>query len=230
MTSSEDYNGQQSMGPWEKGALSADDAEQLTQHLAQASLASPLLADGLRAAAEETQGSRVADALRWIAGRLDAGQTLEKTLNSAGNMLPPTVSGFLNAATHTETLGDALLELTSHQREARSLRRTVVASFAYPVLVFCLTLTLLSLLLIFIAGGFKEMYEDFGMSLPGATSMLFWCREVGLWWLAGIVISVVIALALLRAQFGSAGWRSFCLRSRWSDHFGNGAALPSGAV
>ena len=203
--------------------LSSEEAEQLTQHVAQLSAANLPLAPGLRAAAEECGNPRVASALRSIAKGTEQGQSLEEVLAGADALFPRYISGLVLAAARTGRLGDALSELVEHQRASRALRQSILAALAYPLLVVCLAMVVLLSTIIYIAGSYEEMFGEFH-ELPWSSELLFWWRDTGLWLAAGGVAVGLLAAAIVRLRVGRAGWQRliaatpiFGPLSRWSS-------------
>jgi type II secretory pathway component PulF len=59
----------------------------------------------------------------------------------------------------------------------------------------------------YVGGIFKEMFLDFDFALPTTTKWLFWCRDVGVWLAAGVLVIGLCAVFLVRLRAGSAGWQ-----------------------
>lgn len=186
--------------------LSAPAAEIVFGHVAYLSQANLPLAPGLRAAAEESGNDQIAMALRCIATQLDQGMSLEGAMASDMCPLPAYMRQLVAAAARTGQLGSALDEIVEYQRGKRRMQRGIVAAFAYPVVVACLSLTLLILMFVFIGGIFHKMFEDFGLSLPKITQLLFWYREYGIWFGVGLVMFVMAIVLLLRLVLSRERW------------------------
>ncbi len=187
-------------------ALSTDEAEELVQQVARLAAAGFPLGSGFRAAADESDSERVAQALRMLAERIDQGQSLASILQGADNWLPPHVVGLILAALRTGRLGEALLELVAHQRGARSLRRGLWEALAYPLTVAILATVLLGLLTVWLSHTFEVLFRDFELQLPLATRHLFWWRDTGVWILL-VAVLLATGLALVyRHRCGPAGW------------------------
>jgi type II secretory pathway component PulF len=186
--------------------ISTKEAEQLARHVAELSAARFPLAPGLRAAADECENPRQACALSWLAGEIEQGRSLEEVLTSSPGVLPRHVSGLVLAAVRTGQLGPALSELAEHQHATASLRGAIFSATAYPLLVACLAAAIFLFILIYIAGTWQRLFQDFGMELPLTTQLLFWWRNVGLWWMAGLLVGLALIAAVLRRRLGRARW------------------------
>ncbi len=187
-------------------ALSPEEAEQVVGHVAQLSAADLPLAEGLHAAAQESDNPRVAAALHSIAEQTLQGHSLEEVLASTENMFPPHIAGLVLAAARTGELGDVLSELVEHQRAARALRWSILAAFAYPLLVTCLAVVVLLLIIGFVVGIYDQMMKEFALELPLMTRVLFWWRSTGVWLVGGLVAAAILAGVIARITMGRAGW------------------------
>lgn len=190
--------------PWPQ--LSANEAEELAQHMARLAQSSFPLGAGFRAAAEECENPRVAQALRRVADRTEQGQSLASILQGSGSWLPPHVAGLILAALRTGRLGEALLELVDHQRAVHSLRQGLWQAFAYPITVLVLAMILLGFIVMWLSSAFQVIFRDFGMQVPVATRQLFWWRDTGIWILVSLGICAVLAVLIYRKRSGPEGW------------------------
>ncbi len=187
--------------------LSGGEADELTRQVAQVCIAKVPLAAGLRAAADETDTRRVSRALRWIADQIDQGRSLEDTLLHSGKLLPAYVSGLILAASRTGTLGEALMDLVEQQQSVRSLRRDVLGGLLYPLVVVVLAVALLLVVIHFVIGPIGQMFDEFALTLPKATQLVFWWRDTG-WRILGTAILGFLALVILyRLLAGRARWQ-----------------------
>ncbi|MEX0819084.1 MAG: type II secretion system F family protein [Pirellulaceae bacterium] len=180
--------------------LSHDESQQVASRLAQLATSSLPLASGLRAAADEFGGRRVAEAMRAIAARVESGQLLDEVLSNSADLFPPHVSGLVLAATKTGKLGSALAELLEHQRAVRALRKCIARGLAYPLFVMCLAVIVLLIVLFGISTTYIQLFEDFELELPLSTRLLLWWRDYGVA-LAGCLVAGVAAGALLLRVF-----------------------------
>jgi type IV pilus assembly protein PilC len=192
--------------PMEAAALSRTSADEVAEQIARVSTSNLPMADGLRAAADETRNRRVASALRQLASRMDQGETLENILSGPGELLPRPLSGLILAASRTGQLGSALVELSDQQRASRGLRRDMVTAFAYPVTVLALAAFLFAFAVIFVGGAFERVYDDFGLQLPAMTVMLLWWRSTGIWIALGLIVVGVCVVAVYRLFAGKSQW------------------------
>lgn len=189
--------------------LSVDEAQQFAQSVAQVSNAAIPLSPGLRAAAEESDNPRLAKAFRFLAGQLEEGRSLDDVLGSSEEFLPRYMSGLIRAAARSGQLGPALSELVDHCQAIGVLRRNIWRGLAYPLMVACLAAAVFLFILAFVAGGFEQIFGDFGMELPVLTQAVFTWRRIGVW-----LFPTLLLVALLMVLF--VRWRvDPVVRQRW---------------
>jgi len=198
--------------------LSTREAEEVVATLAELSNAELPLAEGLRAAAAESVNRRVARALRDIAADVERGFSLESCVTQRGESLPPHVRGLIAAATRSRRLGLTLDELVEHYRVLRETRAQVIASLAYPVLVFSLALVLVSFVPLAIMPTFRKMFEEFELELPAATKFVIQLSDVLRWFISppGIWVLLVAAGAFLTFVVATTLGRSTAIAQRFA--------------
>lgn len=189
-----------------KPRLTAAESEEFLQHVAQLAAAGFPLGLGFRAAADESDHPRVAQALRALADCMDQGQSLATVLANNDGWLPSHVAGLILAAVRSGRLGEALLDLVAYQRTARSLRSSLWQSLAYPLTVAALAAILLGFLGFWISYVFEHMFVEFGLMLPLATRQIFWWRDQGVWWLLAMAALLAALAVLYRRMRGRAAW------------------------
>jgi len=184
--------------------LSREEADQLAEHLAQASAGHLPLGPGLHAAAAESELPRVAAALRWMAAEIERGRTLDAILADSDTPLPEHLRGLIRAALQSRDLPAVLAELVEHQRTARALRRGIAARLAYPLLVVCLAAVLLLAMVTFLSGSYWDMYEELRFELPLVTQMFYWWSGAG--WVLVAVAVVFAGIAAIRLRRRGGSW------------------------
>lgn len=200
--------------PWEESdapvrapaALSSGESSELMQRLAHVANAGVPLEVGLRAAADEIPGTRLAHTLRWLADQIRQGRSLEDALAQGKTLVPSYVTGLIAAAARTGAWGETLLELVEHQSRLQVLRRRMMDTLAYPLLM----LPLAAIVFALCAGvsiAFKSLITEFGMTLPHATLVLFWWQEVGWKWAGGFLVVLLGVAAVYRIAVGRARWQ-----------------------
>jgi type II secretory pathway component PulF len=188
--------------------MSAHESAEMAWHLVQFSAGNMPLSRSLRVAAEEAPSRRLARAFRLVADQIERGKSLEEALATARlDRLEPW-GRWISAKTsdgHWPGMFTHLMEVSSLSRRLRSM---VAKSLVYPLLLFCLTMALLALIGTFLLKDFRDLFTDFGISLPVVTIWLLDLGEVvrraGVWLFAGPVLAVVASWLTARVLFNPA--------------------------
>jgi general secretion pathway protein F len=150
--------------------LSGKEAAQLTEQLAELTAAGTPLAEGLRAAAEETLDRRMKAAFKAVADRLEEGTSLDEALSGAAAKLPPYVTSLVQSGLHCGRLSQVLTELVERHRTIRELRRGVFLALAYPMFLVVAVAALAVLAVTVFIPSFTVVFEDFDTNLPPLTA------------------------------------------------------------
>ena len=187
-------------------ALSATTAEAVIARAGHIAAAGMPLAAGLRISASECDSWRLARGLRTLADQLELGRSLEDCLSTATRRLPPTLAGLIAAAQRAGAVGPMLAEWLENRRAARAQWRAVMAALAYPALTVLMGIGVYLEFAAFAVGPFRDIYREFGLKLPAATTYFLWSCSVAVPVLSTSLAAVVIVAAVARLLGGRAGW------------------------
>lgn len=182
--------------------LTAEQVDELVQHVARLASSGFPLAAGFRAAAREGSSEPVVKALQSLADRLERGQSLPDALRESSNWLPVHVAGLIVAGLKADRLAEVLVELVDQQRASRALRQRLWQSLAYPLIVGVLATVLLVLVTGLMANAFESVFRDFNLMLPLAARHLFWWRDTGIWIVAASAVVLVFVVVIFRRTQG----------------------------
>jgi type II secretory pathway component PulF len=184
MTENEDRHGSPGTGR----QLSGKEADQFAEQLAELSEAGTPLAEGFRAAADETGNRRLRRAFRAAAARIEAGDSLETLLADDRLGISPYVQGAVEAGIRSGRLGQLLTELVEHHRVSRELWRTIYLALAYPGLLIVAVMGVFAFTFLVVLPPVVDMIEDFGtIQSAGTMAVVSLTRASGraLAWVAG---------------------------------------------
>jgi type II secretory pathway component PulF len=208
--------------------LSHDEVARLSGQLAGLSAAGLPLGPGLRATAGEMPLGRLRSTLLALAGRLDAGATVEEAVAAQGAALPGHLRGLIEVGSRTGRMSQVLGRFVGFLGMGREIRRTLTISFAYPIISLLLSGAIFSLVCVFLVGSFEAIFKDFGVPLPAFTVFLLQVARVfqhgwrplvegaiglaGLWLLGRLVLSAPVRRSLASGVpvFGTV-WRNTSL-------------------
>jgi len=192
-------------------SLSHDEAIEITGRIADVATARLPLASGLRAMSEEVPSRKLRRFLGDISRRIEAGESLDSIFQEPGAHLPRNLGGLIQAGIQTDQLGMLLEQFLDHEREALDRRRQTLLALAYPVVLVVASGLILFCISLWIVPGFKQIFEDFGVELPGMTLLAFLFADFvlafGIWVFPLLVLLGVMAWAVIRQGGGRRLWR-----------------------
>lgn len=113
-------------------------------------------------------------------------------------------------------LDTVLLRLAVYMEKNEALKRKVKGAMTYPIIVLCVAFGVVAVLMIFVIPTFKDMFEQFGSSLPAPTQMVVSLSAFfrGYWYfMVGLIIALIIAFkATARNEKGRYYLDSFALK------------------
>ena len=179
------------------GALSGADAAAFAGQLAGLVGAGLPLPAGLRALGEELPSGRLSHAFDDLSGRLEAGATLEEAVAAQGRRLPAHLRGLIVAGARTGKLGEMIGRFVDSAHAGAQIRRRIWAGLAYPALLLGSAVALFVFACFAIIEGFRNIFADFGLSLPAATRMVIGASStvVKLNWRALPALGGLVAVA-----------------------------------
>jgi len=195
---------QDSGRPSPPARLSRAEVGELTQTVSDVCSNDHQVIEGFRAAALETSHVRLAQTFHAFADQLEAGKSLTQLLEEQS--LPAHLLGLVKSAARTGKLGFALTELLECQRATRELKRAVTLDLAYPVVVACLATLVFTFMGLYVVPIFREMFLEFGMTLPWNTLVLLWLSAVLVKGFVIIAPPLFVLLMIFRVMAGDSLW------------------------
>jgi type IV pilus assembly protein PilC len=144
----------------------------------------PLL-KALSALAEEASNQRFRLILQQVRSDIENGSSLSVALMKHSNVFSPFFVNLIKSGEAGGILPMVLNRLAKHLEKEEDLRRKVVSSFAYPIVVSVVAVGVVTFLLIFIVPVFRSVYKTMKLKLPGPTVALLAASNILLhyWWL-----------------------------------------------
>jgi general secretion pathway protein F len=130
------------------------------------------LVEALEALSERESSSGAQRTLERVLGRLYEGQTFGAALAEHPASFPPLYVASVRASEKTGALGEALTRYIAYERQADSLRKTLVNACIYPAVLLCVGLLVTLFLMGYVVPRFSAIYEDVGSDLPAASRVL----------------------------------------------------------
>jgi type II secretory pathway component PulF len=83
------------------------------------------------------------------------------------------------------------------------------SAFSYPIVITGLAFVILGFIMYYVVGAHQKMFEEFELTLPMVTEVLFWWRDVGLYVIGGSLLVLLGIWALMRVVMSKAAWCRF---------------------
>lgn len=156
---------------------------------------------------EQKEDSRSADIVRPLTLSLREGRTLSQAMEAQGDVFPPLFVATVRASERTGDLADALIRYLDYDRQMSAVRKKIVSSSIYPLILLAVGGIVTLFLLGYVVPKFSSIYADSNRDLPFLSRVLLdWGRLVeahmGLVVVAGIATVALIGLLLTRLR----GW------------------------
>jgi type II secretory pathway component PulF len=202
------------VNPGLSSSLSAAEAAELAARLRALAESGLALEGGLRALAEEVGSPRLAELLDNLAARLERGEPLAHAIDAPDCRLPVVLRGLILAGVQSGRLPEVLDQYAGLHRRRSDLQQRLFLTFVYPAILLTSMAALLVLFKIYVVDGFRTVFSDFGMRLPGLTQIYLDYAGVVGWTVLGLAIAVLVASVASLLRMGSwlgrfAAWIPF---------------------
>lgn len=151
------------------------------------------LSPALRAYAEEMPNDWRRGQLLEVCRVLDQGDAGDATAALAA--LPECWIPLLGAATSSGNLGQVLQEYLAEWRRSDELRQKWWLTLAYPLILLALATVVMTGLSMFVTPEFREIFDEFGLSLPELTQLVLGVGQFLSRW--GVIILILFAVLLV---------------------------------
>ncbi len=182
--------------------LSGEEAADLAAQIAALAGSGLPLAPGLRAAADELRGSRVATVLDRVASDLDAGMGLDEAIAAQSERFPKYLRRLILAGVKSGRLAVVLQQFVATERSRSELRRRIWANLAYPAALLAVMIVLMGLCAHWMLPAVESILADFHQ--PGEQALPALALIRVFFWLTGGLLSAGLLLWGL-ARLGMPG-------------------------
>lgn len=149
--------------------------------------------------------------LRDIRDRVESGSSLSEAVAAHDEAFPPLYAPTLMAGERSGNLEEVIGRFVRYQSLVYEARKRVVSALVYPAVLVGLSTVLIGVMLFYVVPGFESFFSDLGTDLPTITRVIMAISH-GLtvhwpWWLAAVVLVVVVSLR----------WRTTRRGGEWMD-------------
>lgn len=128
--------------------------------------------DSLETLRKTIRNPGLAEAVAGVINGIKAGSTLSEALGKYPEAFPPLYTASIGAGERTGDLIPAINGFIQYQKRMEAIRKKVVSSATYPLVLAFASAVVVVFLLIYVVPSFTRIYLDVGTDLPAATRAL----------------------------------------------------------
>ncbi len=138
--------------------------------------------------------------LKQIGEDIEGGATLSEAMSRHPKAFDRLYCNMVAAGEAGGVLDVILQRLADFLEKAQKLKRKIVGAMIYPVVVISIAAAIVTFIMVKVVPKFKEIFQDFGTTLPGVTQFLI---DLSTWFAAGrppgwmVVIIAPVALVII---------------------------------
>jgi len=167
--------------------------------------------------ADQIESKPLREAMLQVRQEVEQGSSLSTSLEKLPKVFPPLYIAMVRAGEVGGQLDEVLLKLSTTLEKQVELRQKVRSAMAYPAIVFCAVIVIVTAMMIFIVPIFKHLFTSLNGQLPLPTRIVIAISNVvaSVWLLVVIAAIVLIVVAMRRwiaTPSGRRRWDAFKLR------------------
>jgi len=151
------------------------------------------LVQSLEILGEQQDNKTFKKKLREIRSDVETGSTLAESMKKHGDVFDNLYCNMIDAGEVGGILDTILSRLALFMEKSMALKKKIKGAMTYPIICLCISLLVMSVMLIFVVPVFQKMFADFGSALPGPTQMVVDMSE----FTKGNIVYIGIALGLI---------------------------------
>ena len=122
--------------------------------------------------AENSENKTLQTVLYQITRDVSSGSALHKALEKHPHVFDNIWISLVQAGEVSGQLPMVLRQITSYKEMQEEIKAKIITAFAYPIVLFVLSLGVLFYFVIFIVPVFAQIFKEFGLKLPAITQMV----------------------------------------------------------
>ena len=193
------------------------DVALMSRQLATMVSAGLTLVRALSVLAEQIESKPLRDAMLQVRLDVEQGSSLSTSLEKLPKVFPPLYIAMVRAGEVGGQLDSVLLKLSTTLEKQVELRQKVRSAMAYPAIVFCAVILIVTAMMIFIVPIFKHLFSTLNGSLPVPTQIVIAISNiVASVWLLAVIGAIILFVVLMRRWIatpnGREKWDAFKLK------------------
>lgn len=193
------------------------DVALMSRQLATMVAAGLTLVRALGVLADQIESKPLREAMLQVRQEVEQGSSLSTSLEKLPKVFPPLYIAMVHAGEVGGQLDSVLLKLSSTLEKQVELRQKVRSAMAYPSIVFCAVIVIVTAMMIFIVPIFKKLFTTLNGTLPLPTRIVIGISNVvaSVWLL--VVIATIVAIVVIMRRWiatpsGRRKWDALKLR------------------
>jgi type IV pilus assembly protein PilC len=175
------------------------------------------LVRALSVLSDQIESKPLREAMMQVRSDVEQGTLLSAALEKLPKIFPPLYISMVKAGEVGGSLDLVLLKLSTTLEKQVELRSKVRSAMAYPAIVMCLVVIIVTALMIFVVPIFSKLFTSLGAKLPLPTRIVIGISNI----VASVYLLVVIAAVVLiivafrrwiASPSGRAAWDRFKLK------------------
>lgn len=193
------------------------DVALMSRQLATMVAAGLTLVRALGVLADQIESKPLREAMLQVRTEVEQGSALSSALEKIPKVFPPLYIAMVRAGEVGGQLDSVLLKLSTTLEKQVELRQKVRSAMAYPTIVFCAVIVIVTAMMIFIVPIFKRLFTSLNGTLPLPTRIVISISNVvASVWLLVVAAAIVVIVLLFRRWIstpnGRRKWDAFKLR------------------
>src|ERR1019366_4609126 len=173
--------------------VSLKDVALMSRQLATMVAAGLTLVRALSVLADQIESKPLREAMLQVRQDVEQGSSLSTSLEKLPKVFPPLYIAMVRAGEVGGQLDSVLLKLSSTLEKQVELRQKVRSAMAYPAIVFCAVIVIITAMMIFIVPIFKKLFTSLNGTLPLPTRIVIKISNI----LASPLLLVIIAIIVI---------------------------------
>ena len=191
------------VGEW-LTSISSQDVSEMTRQMATLLKAAVPLVDALGAIVEQVENPKLKRVLAQVRTDVNEGAPFWRALSIHESVFPNSYFNMVRAGESAGNLDVVLLRLADFTESQVRLRNKLIGALTYPLIMLCISLIIVTGMMVFVVPTITSMFSDMGADLPLITKILIaLSAAISKFWWVGVIAAVL-------------GWQSF-LRWKKSD-------------
>ena len=187
------------------------DVALMSRQLATMVAAGLTLVRALGVLADQIESKPLRDAMLQVRHDVEQGSSLSTSLEKLPKIFPPLYIAMVRAGEVGGQLDTVLLKLSSTLESQVELRQKVRSAMAYPAIVMCAVIVIVTAMMIFIVPIFKHLFTSLNGTLPLPTRIVIGISNiVASIWLLAVIATIIVVVVVTPS--GRRRWDAFKLR------------------